>query len=29
LRARSCGKLAPLADSGGSKLDLFHSTLFA
>jgi hypothetical protein len=24
LRARSSGKFAPLADSGGSKCDLFH-----
>jgi hypothetical protein len=29
LRARGCGKFAPLADSGGSKLDLFHLSIFA
>jgi hypothetical protein len=29
LRTRSCGKLAPLANSGGSERDLFHAPIIA
>jgi hypothetical protein len=29
LPACGCGKFAPLADSGGRKLDLFHLIIFA